>query len=151
MFWSLKKKKESVLNPDLYELITDDVRIWVAIELTTLAPRTVDGKQINPLLNFVTFDLHTLVTREGFTQMMRLLTGSDTDQTVMLRLKSLVCDLYIKYGTDVIDELRERIYSTLTDMYALNFNVEDQLDVNNTFWLYPIMLRVYNASKLKEA
>jgi len=150
MFGSLKKKQESKLTPELYEQITDDVRIWMVIELLTLTPQTVDGKQTNALLNFITFDLHALMTTVGFAQMRTLLTGEGTDQTVMIRLKSLVCDLYIKYGEEVIDELRERVYKTITDMYAIDFNIEEMLDVNNTFWLYPMLLKVYNAAKLKE-
>jgi len=150
MSWSLTKKEEkSYLTPDLYEQITDDVRVWMVIELTTITPQMVDGKQTNALLNFITFDLHALVTDQGFKHMYSLLSGKGTLQTVMVRLKSLVCDLYIKYGDKIIDELRQRIYQSITNSYGLTFDIENDLDVNNTFWLYPIMLRVYNQTKLK--
>ena len=101
------------------------------------------GVQINALMNFIAFDLHTLITTEGFAHMQRLLQAAETDQTVMLRLKDLVVTLYVKYGEENIDKLRKRIYRATDNMYGLSFSSAD-MDVNNTFWLWPFFRHVYN-------
>jgi len=150
MFGSLKKKPKSLLTPEIYDHILEDIRYWFVNELTNIPPKIIDGKQSNALLNFATFDLHTLETTDGFAHMRLLLLGESTEQTVMIRLKNLVCDLYIKYGDDLIDELRHRVYTTMTNVYGLTFDVENMLDANNTLWLHPFIIRIYSELKMQK-
>ena len=143
MSWSLSKKKEPILTPILYDAIYDDVRRWCVGELSSSNLKLVDGRQNNALLNFATFDLTTLMTDKGLQHMIKLLSGAETDQTVMIRLKALVLDLYIKYGEDIIDELRKRVYVSIQNMYGITFDTENVVDVNNTFWLHPFVRKMY--------
>lgn len=136
---------------ELYDNVVADVYNWFVQE-NTIRPiqNQIDdnGVQHNALMNFITFDLHALITEQGFVHMQRLLQAADTDQTVMIRLKDLVSILYIKYGDTDIDRLRKRIYKTTDKMYGLSFRSED-LDVNNTFWLWPFFRHVYSTVAAK--
>ena len=131
---------------ELYDNIVADVYAWFVQE-NTLRPvqNQIDenGVQHNALMNFITFDLHALITTQGFVHMQELLQAQGTDQTVMLRLKDLVVVLYVKYGEKNIDEIRKRIYKATDQMYGLSFSTAD-MDTNNTFWLWPFFRHVYN-------
>ena len=131
---------------ELYDNILADVYAWFVQE-NTLRPlqNQIDdnGTQHNALMNFIAFDLHTLITAQGFVHMQELLQAQGTDQTVMLRLKDLVVVLYVKYGEKNIDEIRKRIYKATDQMYGLSFGTAD-MDTNNTFWLWPFFRHVYN-------
>lgn len=132
---------------ELYIKVLGDVTAWFISEnrVRPLENQIVDKVQTNALLNFITFDLHTLVTEKGFVHMQELLQAEGTEQTVMIRLKDLVTTIYIKYGEKDVDRLRKRVYKTIDDMYGLTFKSED-IDVNNTFWLYPFFKHVYTVS-----
>ena len=131
---------------ELYNNILADVYGWFVQE-NKIRPvqNQIDdnGIQRNALMNFITFDLHTLITTQGFVHMQELLQAHGTDQTVMIRLKDLVVILYAKYGEKSIDNIRKRIYKATDKMYGLSFRSED-MDTNNTFWLYPFFRHVYN-------
>ena len=144
MSWPLNDFKQNV---ELYNNILIDVTNWYAGEnkIRPVDTQIIDGVQTNALLNFITFDLHTLITTEGFVHMQELLQAKGTDQTVMIRLKDLVTFIYIKYGIKRIDRLRKRIYKTIDNMYGLTFSSED-MDVNNTFWLYPFFRQIYTVA-----
>lgn len=144
MSWPLNDFKQNV---ELYNNILIDVTNWYAGEnkIRPVDTQIVDGVQTNALLNFITFDLHTLITTEGFVHMQELLQAKGTDQTVMIRLKDLVTFIYIKYGIKRIDRLRKRIYKTIDNMYGLTFSSAD-MDVNNTFWLYPFFRQIYTVA-----
>ena len=135
------KTKERV---QLYTNVLTDVASWWINELKTrpLSSQIINNVQTNALVNFITFDLHTLVTREGFVHMQELLQARGTEQTVMIRLKDLVIELYLKYGEKEIDDLRKRTYRAIDNMYGLTFKSE-QMDVNNTFWLWPFFKQAY--------
>lgn len=132
---------------ELYLKVLGDVTAWFISEnkVRPLENQIVDKVQTNALLNFITLDLHTLVTEKGFVHMQELLQAVGTEQTVMIRLKDLVTTIYIKYGKKDVDKLRKRVYKTIDDMYGLTFKSED-IDVNNTFWLYPFFKHVYTVS-----
>lgn len=129
----------------LYDRVLSDIAEWFLNEIK-LRPiddqLDSDGVQHNALMNFITFDLHALVTQQGFVHMQKILQAEGTDQTVMIRLKDLVSTLYIKYGNKNIDKLRARTYQAIDAMYGLNFKSED-MDVNNTFWLCPFFKHIY--------
>ena len=148
MSWTLTKKKTSNLTPDLYESIYRDIQFWCVNELASSPAVTANGQQANALLNFATFDLHALMTNVGTDHMIGLLTGRGTDQTVMLRLKSLVVDLYLKYGDDVIDELRERVYRTLANLYGITYDIDRAIDINNPLWLHPFIRKMHTELKI---
>lgn len=137
---------------ELYNNVVNDVLAWFVQE-NTLRPvqNQIDdnGVQSNALMNFITFDLHTLITQQGFVHMQRLLQARDTDQTVMIRLKDLVTTLYIKYGEKDIDKLRKRVYRAIDRMYGLSFKSED-IDVNNTFWLCPLFKHIYETFRTQQ-
>lgn len=143
MSWSLN----TMNYEELYIKVLGDVTAWFISEnrVRPLEKQIVDKVQTNALLNFITFDLHTLVKTEGFVHMQELLQAVGTEQTVMIRLKDLVTTIYIKYGKKDVDKLRKRVYKTIDDMYGLTFKSED-IDVNNTFWLYPFFKHVYTVS-----
>lgn len=150
MSWSLKNNNDfekSEQYAKLYNSVLTDVTAWFAaeIKLRPLEDQIVDGVQKNALMNFITLDLHTLVTRQGYKHMQDLLQAEGTEQTVMIRLKELVLSLYIKYGEKQIDLLRERVYKSIDNMYGLTFESE-KIDVNNTFWLYPFFKQVYTVT-----
>lgn len=150
MSWTLKKKEnQPILTPELYTAIYEDIRYWCIIELTNIPPKQVEGVQTNALLNFATFDLHALALPNGKNQMLKLLGAAGTDQTVMLRLKGLVVDLYIKYGDDIIDELRKRVYTTIVNTYGLDYDIDKDLDINNTFWLHPFIRKMLTELKMQ--
>lgn len=142
-------KKKSNLTPELYEAIFKDIQFWCINELSSSPPVSANGQQANALLNFATFDLHALVVKDGVAQMLTLLTGKGTDQTVMLRIKGLVEDLYIKYGDDIIDELRRRVYNTMSNVYGIDYDIENVLDVNNTLWLHPFVRKMHTELKIR--
>lgn len=131
---------------ELYNNILADVYSWFVQEnkIRPVQGQMDDnGVQHNALMNFIVFNLHTLVTTQGFVHMQELLQAHGTDQTVMIRLKDLVVILYVKYGKKNIDNIRKRIYQSTDMMYGLSFKSED-MDINNTFWLYPFFRHVYN-------
>ena len=143
MSWPLS----TMTNEELYMKVLGDVTAWFISEnkVRPLENQIVDKVQTNALLNFITFDLHTLITKEGFVHMQELLQAAGTEQTVMIRLKDLVTAIYIKYGEKDVDKLRKRVYKTIDAMYGLTFKSKD-IDVNNTFWLYPFFKHVYTVS-----
>lgn len=143
MFYFLKHSKTRE-RAQLYNNVLTDVATWWINELKArpLDKQIISNVQTNALVNFITFDLHTLVTREGFVHMQELLQAHKTEQTVMIRLKDLVVELYLKYGDKEIDDLRKRVYQTIDNMYGLNFKSEN-IDVNNTFWLWPFFKHAY--------
>lgn len=145
MSWSLTKDFKQ--DADLYDSILRDIAMWylAEIKIRPLDSQIVDGVQQNALLNFITFDLHALIKTEGFVHMQELLQAKGTEQTVMIRLKDLVVSLYIKYGKKRIDKVRENTYKTIDNMYGLTFHSKD-IDVNNTFWLYPFFRQIYTVS-----
>ena len=145
MSWSLTKDFKQ--DADLYDSILRDIAMWylAEIKIRPLDSQIVDGVQQNALLNFITFDLHALIKTEGFVHMQELLQAKGTEQTVMIRLKDLVVSLYIKYGKKRIDKVRENTYKTIDNMYGLTFRSKD-IDVNNTFWLYPFFRQIYTVS-----
>lgn len=148
MSWSLTNSYEkSEEYARLYNSVLTDVTAWYAAEnkIRPLEDQIVGGVQKNALLNFITFDLHALVKTEGFVHMQQLLQARGTEQTVMLRLKDLVVSLYVKYGENQIDKLRDRVYKSIDNMYGLTFKSED-MDVNNTFWLYPFFRHIYTVT-----
>jgi hypothetical protein len=148
MSWSLINKfEQSEQYVKLYNSVLTDVTAWYAAEnkIRPLEDQIVNGVQKNALLNFITFDLHALIKTEGFVHMQKLLQGKETEQSVMIRLKDLVTSLYIKYGEDQIDKLRDRTYRSIDNMYGLTFKSKD-MDVNNTFWLYPFFRHIYTVT-----
>ena len=148
MSWSLTSKfEQSEQYAKLYNSVLNDVTAWYAAEnkIRPVAEQIVDGVQKNALLNFITFDLHTLVTTKGYKHMQNLLQANNTEQTVMIRLKDLVISLYIKYGEEQIDKLRKRVYKAMNDMYGLSFDSE-KIDVNNTLWLHPFFRQIYTVA-----
>lgn len=149
MLWLHSSLKEIEKNRELYNSVLQDISAWymAEIRLRPLASQIINNVQTNALLNFITFDLHTLVTRQGQAHMLRLLQANETTQTVMIRLKDLVSTLYIKYGTKEIDTLRKRVYKTINDVYGLTFDCE-KIDVNLTLWLYPFFKHIYNSIPL---
>ena len=132
--------------PELYNNVINDILTWF-IQENIIRPinQQIDekGVQHSALMNFITFDLHALITTQGFVHMQQLLQAKGTDQTVMIRLKDLVTTLYIKYGERDIDKLRKRTYKTMKRMYGLSFNVAD-IDTNGTLWLCPMFKHIYN-------
>lgn len=145
MSWSLNNSEKF---SKLYNDVLSDVTAWYASEnkVRPLEDQiTSNGTQTNALLNFITFDLHALVTTRGFVHMQELLQARGTEQTVMIRLKDLVVFLYIKYGIKEIDRLRDRVYKSIDNMYGLTFHSKD-MDVNNTFWLYPFFRYIYTVA-----
>lgn len=137
---------------ELYNNVVNDVLAWF-IQENTLRPvqdQIDDNRgQTNALMNFIAFDLHALITQQGFIHMQRLLQAEETDQTVMIRLKDLVTTLYIKYGEKDIDKLRKRVYRAIDRMYGLSFKSED-IDVNNTFWLCPLFKHIYETFRAQQ-
>lgn len=148
MSWSLTSKfEQSEQYAKLYNSVLNDVTAWYAAEnkIRPVEEQIVGGVQKNALLNFITFDLHALVTTKGYKHMQNLLQANNTEQTVMIRLKDLVISLYIKYGEEQIDKLRKRVYKTMNDMYGLSFDSE-KIDVNNTLWLHPFFRQIYTVA-----
>ena len=143
MFYFLKHSKTRE-RAQLYNNILTDVATWWINELKArpLDKQIISNVQTNALVNFIAFDLHTLETGQGKKHMLDLLLARGTEQTVMIRLKDLVVELYLKYGEKEIDDLRERTYRTIDNMYGLSFKTE-QIDVNNTFWLWPFFRHAY--------
>ena len=144
MFYIINHSKTKQ-RQQLYNQVLTDVASWWINELRArpLDKQIVNNTQTNALVNFITFDLHTLVTKEGYIHMQELLRGDKTEQTVMIRLKDLVVELYLKYGEKEIDDLRERTYRIIDNMYGLTFKSQE-LDVNNTFWLWPFFKHAYD-------
>ena len=130
--------------PDLYNAVLQDIAHWFLNEIKThpLDEQMVDGVQTNALLNFITFDMHALETAQGYNHFHRILQAIGTEQTVMIRLKDLVIELYAKYGERDIDGLRKRIYKATDSIYGLSRKSED-MDVNATLWLYPFFKHIY--------
>lgn len=133
------------LRKQLYDDILDDTVVWLAAEFHRNPPPEVsDPKdQTNVLVNFITLDLHTLETQEGYTQMRRLLTGSETEQEAMIRLKSHVLDLRLTYGGRNIDRMIRETRKEMAYIYGLTVDLE-KLDPNETLWLHPFLRKIYS-------
>jgi len=133
------------LRKQLYDDILDDTVVWLAAEFHRNPPPEVSDpkNQTNVLVNFITLDLHALETPEGYMQMHRLLSGSETEQTAMLRLKSHVLDLRLTYGRRNIDRLIKETRKEMAYIYGLTVNLK-KLDTNETLWLHPFLRKIYS-------
>lgn len=144
MMFSFFHKNEP--TPALYDDVYVTVLDWLSAEFANIPVRPVDdpSKQSNPLLNFITLDPHAYVIPQGLEHLQKLLTYHGKDSSVMMRLKGLTVDLYIRHGMKPIDALRKRTYQVMIRMYGLGQLDLEAIDVTNTLWLYPFLRRGFD-------
>lgn len=145
MMFSFFHKNEP--TPALYDDVYFTVMEWLSAEFSNIPVKTVDdpSKQSNPLLNFITLDPHSYVIPQGIEHLRNLLTYHGPDSSVMMRLKGLTTDLYLRHGMKPIDALRKRTYQVMIRMYGLGRLDLEAIDVTNTLWLYPFLRRSFDS------
>ena len=141
----LRNINDFELRKKLYDNLYADPIIWLGLEFTRNPPEMYvkdPSEQKNALLNFITLDLHTLQTTEGYNHAMQLLMARETDQQCMLRLKDLVYDSRLTYGDKNIEFMMNESLKMMKYTYGLTVDLEP-LNANDTLWLHPFLRKVY--------
>lgn len=136
---------QTVFPDPLIKLVEQDVLDFVERELV-IYKQNPDNKRIDDsvIVNIALFDLGALKYQNGLDQINNLF-RDHTNQVVNRRLVQLLHTLHIRYGSELVDNLAERVLSSMVGLYGLDERVIRNLDNNiNTFWLQPFIREAYD-------
>ena len=137
-------------QPDL-QLVRDiesDVRDFVQNELILYHAGGGSGQQDSVIANLALFDLSSLLTEQGFSQMEKLF-GDSHGQLVGRRILQLRHTLYIRYG-DAVRDVERRSIDGLVSVYGLRKR-DTELVAGRLpgLWLVPFIRQAYNAIEIE--
>ena len=111
--------------------IQNDVDEFVKTELAVYLSRTdSDNIADSVITNIALFDIDSINTEHGYTQISRLL-GNHYDQMIERRMRQFLHSLYIKYSIKAYPNVRKENINALNNAF-------------NTFWLVPFIKESYN-------
>lgn len=140
-------------TPDLsalVERVQTDVTTFVAVELRAFIANPDKQLSDSVVANIAFFDLPAMETERGNEQLNRLM-SEHYDQMLSRRLKQLLHSLYIRYGLDPIETLRQRVVETMSIAYTINVHFIKEFDQKyQYFWLIPLIKNAYNTLVLEQ-
>ena len=144
MFWSKKKEWFDERRYDLVQKIERDVEAFVVRELITYKQNTTNKTLGDSVIaNIALFDLAALNTKDGYDQMINLLSDHQ-NQLVNRRMRQLLHTLYIRYGIDPVDDVANDSLLAMVGTYKLNNDtIADLDDKYNILWLVSFIREAY--------
>lgn len=147
-FSSLYNNKEAAKRrayTEVVSLIENDVREFVEQELIVFN-RNPNNKNLadSVIANLALFDLSQLKTENGVLQI-RNLFNDHHNQIVNHRMKHLLTTIYIRYGTEVVDDIATVTIRTIKGVYDLDKYLVRNLDSEYIFfWLQPFIRKAWD-------
>ena len=126
--------------------IQNDVDEFVKTELAVYLSRTdSDNIADSVITNIALFDIDSINTEHGYTQISRLL-GNHYDQMIERRMRQFLHSLYIKYSINAIEYVKKRVIKSFLKAYpnVRKENINALNNAFNTFWLVPFIKESYN-------
>jgi len=144
MFDFLKKPNVT----DLVKDIESDVLEFVQNEMILYHSNPDNAQRNSVIANMALFDLSSLLTEKGYSQMVNLF-GDSHGQLVGRRIRQLRHTLYIRYGKP-LREVEKRSIAGMAEVYDLRKeDVEIAARRIPGLWLIPFIRRAYDATEIE--